>query len=95
MKTSELQKTEADNCDAQSGLSPVSCSARLWYYARVKNSAGMHTVFYGKTRPKVGSTCEGIASPNRITGWWRRPAPQAPNVPAEPSGTRDTKQSGA
>ncbi len=47
---------------------------RWWYYARVKNSSGMHTVFYTTTMPIVGATCAGIATPNRITGYWRRPA---------------------
>jgi hypothetical protein len=44
-----------------------------WYYARVKNSAGMHTVFYATKMPVVGEPCNGIAAPNRITGFWRRP----------------------
>ena len=48
---------------------------RWWYTARVTNSAGMHSVFYSTTRPVVGAECPGIAAPNRITGYWREPAP--------------------
>jgi hypothetical protein len=64
------------------------CSARWWYTARVRNSAGMHSVFYGSTRPQVGKSCPGIAPPNKITGFWRESVPNASlDRPAASAGT--------
>lgn len=48
---------------------------RFWYTARVKNSSGVHGVFYATTRPKIGSECQGIAKPNKVIGFKREPVP--------------------
>lgn len=48
---------------------------RFWYYARVKNSAGVHEVFYARSRPRIGSECPGIAAPNKVIGYRREKAP--------------------
>jgi len=45
------------------------------YIARVKNSSGIHGVFYGGTRPKKGSECPGIAKPNKVIGYRLEPIP--------------------
>jgi len=50
-----------------------------WYTARVKNSAGVHGVFYSTTRPTIGATCPGVAGPNCIVGYRREVAPTAPD----------------
>ena len=80
MKSKTPNATSTRKRQRRKPLRAARGSARMWYYARVKNSTGMHTVFYGKTRPRVGATCGGIASPNRITGYWRRPESEAPNA---------------
>lgn len=48
---------------------------KFWYTARVKNSSGIHAVFYACTRPRIGSTCEGVAKPNRVVGFQRKLVP--------------------
>jgi len=80
MKNTTLKATSTRKQQRRKPLRAARGSARMWYYARVKNSSGMHTVFYGKIRPKVGATCGGVAAPNRITGYWRRPEGEAPNA---------------
>ncbi len=45
------------------------------YIARVRNEAGMRSVCYGDTEPRVGAECPGVAAPNRITGYWIEHAP--------------------
>jgi len=73
-------KSKTTKAAGKASLDPL--VRRWWYTARVKNSAGMHSVFYSTTRPVVGATCPGIAAPNRITGYWRD---LAPNDQAETS----------
>lgn len=46
-----------------------------WYYAKVRNSSGLHTVFYSTTKPVIGSECMGIASPNKVEGYTMEKAP--------------------
>jgi hypothetical protein len=48
---------------------------RFWYTARVKNSSGVHAVFYSTTRPRIGAACPGVAKPNKIVGYKRALAP--------------------
>jgi hypothetical protein len=48
---------------------------RIWYYALVENSKGIHLVFYATSRPRIGSECPGIAAPNRVIGYRREHAP--------------------
>jgi hypothetical protein len=43
-----------------------------WYYAKVENATGIHTVFYANTRPKIGDSCLGIAEPNKVIGFERK-----------------------
>lgn len=44
---------------------------RFWYTAIVKNSTGIHAVFYGLSRPEIGKLCPGIATPNKILAYKR------------------------
>jgi len=46
-------------------------SQRYWYYAKVKNRDGLHLVFYACSRPKIGSSCQGVAGPNKVIGYKR------------------------
>lgn len=48
---------------------------KFWYTAKVKNSSGIHSVFYASTRPVIGSECDGVAKPNKVVGYKREPRP--------------------
>ena len=63
--TPELLKSEADNCDAQSGLSPARCSAAEWEgYARIRpEEAVIGDEFFGRML-----TWEVIKTRFQVTG---------------------------
>ena len=96
--TPELQKTEADNCDAQSGLSPAPCSAyqvneivtvKAWWYPDNRNIKcrimELSKAFPGKyytVQPLEGNTHSRWVEANLIN---------TPNVQAEPCGRQQPK----
>lgn len=67
-------KTAAVRENAKKGGWPKG-RKRWWYTAEVRNSSGVHRVFYSTTKPVIGSTCPGVAEPNKIIGFKREPCP--------------------
>jgi hypothetical protein len=60
------------------GPKPETSMERFWYTAKVQdviNPKQIHYVFYGKTRPKIGSQCAGIATSNKVIGYKREKVP--------------------
>ncbi len=43
----------------------------IWFTAKVRNSNGVHSVFYASTKPQIGKSCPGVAGPNKIISFTR------------------------